>query len=323
MKPNHSQALALAFIVADTYIRRDEHGRYCLNDLHKAAGGEERHAPSRWTRADSFHALVTELQLEAGDLVSKAGIPALETTQNPGSFAAATDAEMASNSPEMASLTSRVKPVAITEGRNGGTWVCIELVYAYAMWISPAFHLRVIRAYHALMTSGRLPRQDNTLAWRHNLTKLARQLVIDLERTASAFTRASLLDLLRNTHAELGVPTRDEALLPALPDPAAQEQTTVTAFWDAYHLMVAQGTALNHHRDPGLIAVNLVHVLAEASKQRIAMPPRALLLRALPGSTAPKFVAQKAVMSGLLNSATHCWVFMPEPVAATEPQLAY
>ena len=46
------------FILDDTYVRQDEHGRYSLNDLHQAAGGAENHKPSRFTRTDSFTALV-------------------------------------------------------------------------------------------------------------------------------------------------------------------------------------------------------------------------------------------------------------------------
>lgn len=43
---------------------------------------------------------------------------------------------------------------SIRGGSAPGTFVVKELVYAYAMWISAAFQLKVIRAFDTLQTQG-------------------------------------------------------------------------------------------------------------------------------------------------------------------------
>gem|GEM_PF-221499 len=101
-------------IIDGVVIRQDAEGRYCLNDFHQAAGGEERHSPNRWKRSDGTADLVAELERQ----------------------------------------NWRLKAVDTRRGRTGGTFVAKELVYAYAMWISPTYHLKVIRAYDRLATQG-------------------------------------------------------------------------------------------------------------------------------------------------------------------------
>lgn len=105
---NNTQTL----IVAGQAVKQDNEGRYCLNDFHKAAGGENRHKPNLWMTNRETADLVEEIE--------KAGIPAINSKA----------------------------------GRNGGTFVVKELVYAYAMWISPSFNLKVIRSFDTLQTQG-------------------------------------------------------------------------------------------------------------------------------------------------------------------------
>lgn len=134
--------------IAHTTIRQDAEGRYCLNDCHKASGGEKKDGPSYWLATDTAKKLAEKLAEEG-------------YTGNP------------------------VDPVhVLNDGPNGarGTYVAKELVYAYAMWISPAFHLTVIRAFDAMVVrvrwlpsgnsqsgnltfGGKLPKQESLL-WR-------------------------------------------------------------------------------------------------------------------------------------------------------------
>jgi hypothetical protein len=100
--------------IAGVSIRHDAEGRYCLNDLHKAAGNENRHQPAFFLKRPETIELVSAL----------------------------------SNS----STQKSCDPVATKSGKYGGTYVVKELVYAYANWISPVFYLQTIRTFDAVVT---------------------------------------------------------------------------------------------------------------------------------------------------------------------------
>lgn len=76
-------------------------------------------------------------------------------------------------------------PVSSLEGAAGGTYVAKELVYAYAMWISPAFHLKVIRAYDAMATQPAAPGA---------VTAPAEIPLVEPEQRLNAYTAAGLVE---------------------------------------------------------------------------------------------------------------------------------
>jgi hypothetical protein len=98
-----------AFTLGSIAIRQVE-SLYCLNDLHTASGGEKRHQPSDFLRIDQTKALIDEISSSAD------------------------------------SRNIAVKVVR-GKGKAQGTYACRELVVAYAAWISPAFHLKVLRVF--------------------------------------------------------------------------------------------------------------------------------------------------------------------------------
>lgn len=95
--------------IASTSIRQID-GLYSLNDLHRAAGGDKKHQAANFLRLDTTQALIAEIS-------------------------------------HSSDVRSAVKVVNGGDGR--GTFVCKELVYAYGMWISAAFMLKVIRVFDA------------------------------------------------------------------------------------------------------------------------------------------------------------------------------
>lgn len=228
-----------ALTIAGTGIRTDAAGRYCLNDLHRASGGEERHRPSRWTENQQTRELITAVE-------AKAGIPALVSRHG---------------------------------GNAPGTYVVKPLVYAYAMWISPAFHLAVIDAYDAIVT-GQAQTRDRSEA-------LAAQV-------AALFAEQNRLLAL---------------LLDATPaQPRQVTDDPATPVWATVAALTAAGCRVNHARAANRLALNLPELRALAQTHGQPLPGRLALYRLLLRS--PRWLASnRAVNSAVDGRVRKCWLF--------------
>ena len=261
-------------ILEDTYVRQDEQGRFSLNDLHQAAGGEEHHKPSRFTRTDTFTALVEALR------------------------------------PEMAS-----DPVVAVSTGKPGTFVARELVYAYAMWISPAFHLQVIRTFDALATGRMGAAGSNAMIGQATGLPTAQlvalqvqgwKIVDRLKAEKVPELRQDLYEQLRRVYADLG---QTPPPLTAMGSENPPQPLPATEFWAVYHALLAAGVKVNHSHNPRLIAINLKQFVQVAEAHGMSVAPGPLLKQALRESRAPLYVDDRTVNSAVTGRTIHCWVF--------------
>ncbi|QMV33004.1 hypothetical protein 3Fb_00001 [Ralstonia phage Eline] len=168
-------------VIEAVAVRRDDQGRYCLNDLHRAAGGEKRHQPSDFLRTQ-----------QASDLVAELTVPGIPGT------------------PPVETLRG---------GISQGTFVVKELVYAYAMWISAAFHLKVIRTFDAVQHQSAPSRQLTST----EMLLQSVQALVDVERRQAEQAAA-----IERQGAELArIGTQVDALNAPLPHRPANTESII------------------------------------------------------------------------------------------------
>lgn len=131
-------------------------------------------------------------------------------------------------------------------------------------------------------------------------------LAKELHRTRDRALRGVIHQQLDEVSRAMGLPTPE---LDSLGRAAPEAPDLLSRFWEQLAFLDGKGAQYNHAIDPGLLAVNLVH-LAELLREHGQQFRSTLPLRdAMRQSRVPKFLGHKAVCSQLTRKAVRCWVF--------------
>ncbi len=201
-------------VIDGVSVRQDNSGRYCLNDLHRAAGGEERHKPRFWLGNQQTQELVQEL--------TEGGNPPLEQNQ----------------------------PVRVIHGGDAsGTYVCKELVYSYAMWISPSFNLKVIRTFDAAVTGQPLSqRADQVQAGVILLESAARLLNFSNSSKLGAFQKLQAFAGLPNMMPSYAIDAPSDSV-----DGSSRPTLALTTLLQRSHLGITTREAFRRLEIAGIV----------------------------------------------------------------------
>lgn len=290
--------------------RNDNHNHlYSLNDLHKAAGGEERHKPSNFMRLDTTQALIAELN--------------------------------SSSSSGLRNINSRCSDLSIInfdvvrgKGKEQGTFVCKEIVYSYAMWISPAFQIQVIRAYDEWIFSKSTP----SVRHKYGIGDIGRMQAIGVKQNSSPSPSLSkqielgrsivkMGRLLKQTviatdpwaHAQYLAfikkyceVTGTECIDPALIGTRTiNDPPEIVRFWDTFESINGGIQNLfNHSCCPDQeIALKLSQIYGHCQTQGISFPEHKILRPMLLKSDRYRYAGNAPIHSRLWHKTIRCMVF--------------
>ncbi|HDR1241587.1 TPA: KilA-N domain-containing protein [Pasteurella multocida] len=144
---------------------------YSLNDLHKASGNDPKHRPSLFARNEQTRELVEQINIENNR--STKVIFALKSIRGGSDIS------------------------------KQGTWACEELVLSYAMWISPKFHLIVLRAFLAMHRGEVKPQQLALPQPNYNMSNIAQSeevLALLIQMYSHLFQAHEMQEKLQNTN---------------------------------------------------------------------------------------------------------------------------
>lgn len=139
---------------------------YSLTDLHRVSGSENKHKPALFLRLDQTKDLITEIE-QSSEL----------------------------------QICNSVK--VIHGGVNSGTYACEELVLSYAMWISPKFHLIVLRAFLAMHRGEVKPQQLALPEPNYNMSNITQSeevLALLIQMYSHLFQAHEMQEKLQNTN---------------------------------------------------------------------------------------------------------------------------
>ena len=257
-------------------------GLYSLNDLHKASGAAENHRPTFFLRNQETKELIVELEDEISDV---------------------------RNCTSLENKVIRVVKGNSRAGSKQGTYVCKELVYRYAMWISPKFALLVIRTFDKLVTDEVIPAAESTA-----IKPISDYSHADFQKLKEVYKIPELAKVLgvseiqaiQRVYQSYPKNQTSQPSLFANDGIPPHIQKVLAQFWDTVSQLDLD--QINHSNDPKVLAISLPEVYQQAGDK---LPPKSSMLTALKNSLIPRFKdSNHAINSRLTGSTKKTWVFL-------------